>query len=280
MRTRPSVLTIAGSDSGGGAGIQADLKAIAFLGVHGASAITAVTAQNSRAVTAVFALPDEIVEAQIDAVMTDLRPDAVKIGMLGTARLVRLVARKLKEWKPRDIVLDPVMIASSGARLLEEDAVAALRDELVPLASVVTPNWPEAAILLRRELRGMDEVDSIAESFAQIGAPRVLLKGGHLPGRMLVDMLIDGARRIEYRHLRIEDAEGHGTGCALASAVAAGLALGNPLEQAVRTATDLVHRTLVERYGVGGSKPVYLGFVVEPPPPEERRTRGFGTHPR
>ncbi len=277
MRKRPSVLTIAGSDSGGGAGIQADLKAIAFLGVHGASAITAITAQNSRAVTEVFALPDAIVAAQIDAVMTDLRPDAVKIGMLGTARLVRLVAAKLREWKPREVVLDPVMIASSGARLLEEDAVAALRDELLPLATVVTPNWPEAGILLGRELGGMEEVEKIAREFAALGARRVLLKGGHLPGRMLVDMLIDEERRVEYRHLRIDEAEGHGTGCALASAVAAGLALGNSLEEAVRMATDVVHEALVDRYGVGDSKPVYLGFVAEPAPPGERRRGGFSS---
>ncbi|HEY0788997.1 MAG TPA: bifunctional hydroxymethylpyrimidine kinase/phosphomethylpyrimidine kinase [Thermoanaerobaculia bacterium] len=271
MNRRPSVLTIAGSDSGGGAGIQADLKAFAFLGVHGASAITAITAQNSRVVADVFTLPDAIVASQIDTVMVDLRPDAVKIGMLGTARLVRLVASKLREWKPAHVVLDPVMIASSGARLLEEDAVAALRDELVPLATIITPNWPEAGILIGRELGGLDEAEPIAESFAAIGARRVLLKGGHLPGRMLVDLLIDGARRIEYRHLRIEEAEGHGTGCALASAVAAGLALGYPVEEAVRIATDLVHKALVERYEVGESKPVYLGFAAEPPPRVERR---------
>ena len=268
---RPSVLTIAGSDSGGGAGIQADLKAFAFLGVHGASAITAITAQNSRAVTDVFALPAPIVEAQIDTVMSDLRPEVVKIGMLGTASLVRLVAAKLRQWTPREIVLDPVMIASSGARLLEEDAVEALRDELVPLATLVTPNWPEAGILLGRALGGMEEVESIAGGFAALGAPRVLLKGGHLPGRMLVDMLIDGPRRIEYRHLRIDEAEGHGTGCALASAVAAGLARGNSIDDAVRIATDLVHQALVDRYATGASKPVYLGFVSEPSEAEERK---------
>jgi hydroxymethylpyrimidine/phosphomethylpyrimidine kinase len=267
---RPAVLTIAGSDSGGGAGIQADLKAFAFLGVHGASAITAITAQNSRAVTAVFPLPDEIVSAQIDAVMSELRPPTVKIGMLGTARLARLIAAKLREWKPRDVVLDPVMIASSGARLLEEDAVAALREELLPLATIVTPNWPEAGILLGSHPVGLEEVEAMAEGFARMGASRVLLKGGHLPGRMLTDLLIDGPRRIEYRHLRIEAAEGHGTGCALASAVAAGLALGNPVEEAVRIATDVVHRALIERYAVGGSKPVYLGFVAEPEQPDER----------
>ncbi|HEU5161835.1 MAG TPA: bifunctional hydroxymethylpyrimidine kinase/phosphomethylpyrimidine kinase, partial [Thermoanaerobaculia bacterium] len=243
----------------------------AFLGVHGASAITAITAQNSRAVTDVFALPAPIVEAQIDTVMADLRPEVVKIGMLGTASLVRLVAAKLRQWTPREVVLDPVMIASSGARLLEEDAVEALRDELLPLATVVTPNWPEAGILLGRDLGGMDEVESIAEGFAALGATRVLLKGGHLPGRMLVDMLIDGSRRIEYRHLRIEEAEGHGTGCALASAVAAGLARGTTIDDAVRIATDLVHEALIDRYSSGDSKPVYLGFVAEPPAPDERK---------
>jgi hydroxymethylpyrimidine/phosphomethylpyrimidine kinase len=271
MTQRPAVLTIAGSDSGGGAGIQADLKAFAFLGVHGASAITAITAQNSRAVTHVFPLPDAIVEAQIDAVMSDLRPAVVKIGMLGTARLVRLVAAKLRAWSPREIVLDPVMIASSGARLLEDDAVEALRSELMPIATLLTPNWPEAGALLGRDLGGLEELEAIAASFADLGAPRVLLKGGHLPGAAMIDTLIDGPLRFEYRHARIADAEGHGTGCALASAVAAGLALGRSLDDAVRVATDAVHGSLARRYATGDSKPVYLGFLAEPDAPLDRK---------
>lgn len=264
MKTRPCVLTIAGSDSGGGAGIQADLKTFADHRVHGASVIAAVTAQNSRAVTDVLILPDSIVESQIDAVMSDLHPRVVKLGMLGNERMVRLVARKLRQWKPEILVVDPVMVASSGARLLEEPAVAAMREELVPLASVLTPNWPEASVLLGQEFGGIEEIERIAEAFSRIGAKRVLVKGGHLPGPLIVDTLLDGDRCIEFRHLRIEGAEGHGTGCALASAVAAGLAHGRDLENAVQLATDFVHRALTDRYGVGNSKPIYLGIPAEP----------------
>ncbi|HVR43766.1 MAG TPA: bifunctional hydroxymethylpyrimidine kinase/phosphomethylpyrimidine kinase [Thermoanaerobaculia bacterium] len=264
MNSRACVLTIAGSDSGGGAGIQADLKTFAFLGVHGASVVAAVTAQNSRAVTDVFPLPDGIVESQIDAVMSELRPDVVKIGMLGNQRLVRLVARKLREWRPREIVLDPVMIAASGARLLEQNAVGALRDELVPIATVLTPNWPEAEELAGFSAGAVADVDRMAGALVRLGPARVLLKGGHLPGETVVDTLLDGERRVEYRHPRIERAEGHGTGCALASAVAAGLALGRPIDEAVRIATDFVHRALQNRYSAGDSKPVFLGIVAEP----------------
>ncbi len=254
------VLTIAGSDSGGGAGIQADLKTIALLGAHGASAIAAITAQNSRAVTDVLILPERIIEAQIDAVMSDLAPEVVKLGMLGNAATVRLVARKLREWRPRAVVLDPVMIASSGARLLEEDAVAAMREELLPLATVTTPTWPEAAALVGAPGAALEDIDRIAAGFRQLGAERVLIKGGHLPGATVVDTLFEGTARFEYRHPRIEAAEGHGTGCALASAVATGLALGRALADAVQVATDFVHQALLERYAVGPSKPVYLGL--------------------
>lgn len=264
MKIRACVLTIAGSDSGGGAGIQADLKTIASFGVHGASVLAAITAQNSRAVTDVFTLPDSIVESQIDAVMSDLHPSVVKLGMLGNERMVRLVARKLRQWTPDQIVVDPVMVASSGARLLEEPAVAAMREELVPLATVLTPNWPEASVLAGEEFRDLTEIDRIESAFARLGARRVLLKGGHLSGPLIVDTLLGGARRLEFRHLRIEGAEGHGTGCALASAVAAGLALGNELEEAVQLATDFVHQALASRYAVGSSKPIYLGIPPEP----------------
>lgn len=264
MTTRPCVLTIAGSDSGGGAGIQADLKAIAMRGVHGASAIAAITAQNSRAVTSVLPLPDSIIEAQIDAVMEDLDPAVVKIGMLGTAPIVRLVARKLRQWGPRQIVLDPVMIASSGARLLDEDAVDALRRELVPMARVLTPNWPEAAALAGRQAGGIEDARALGSELLALGPSAVLLKGGHLSGPEVEDLLLEGDAVHRFVHPRIPEAEGHGTGCALASAVAAGLALGEDLQSAVRAATDLVHRALVRRHAVGRSKPVYLGLFPEP----------------
>lgn len=264
MKKRPCVLTIAGSDSGGGAGIQADLKTFASFGVHGASVIAAVTAQNSRSVTDVLTLPDSIVESQIDAVMSDLQPGVVKLGMLGNERMVRLVARKLRQWKPEFLVVDPVMVAASGARLLEEPGVAAVREELVPLATVLTPNWPEASALVDQEFSGIEEIERIAEAFGRLGARGVLVKGGHLPGPLVVDTLLDGDRCIEFRHLRIEGAEGHGTGCALASAMAAALALGKDLENAVQLATDFVHQALTNRYAVGASKPIYLAIPPEP----------------
>ncbi|MFN2443817.1 MAG: bifunctional hydroxymethylpyrimidine kinase/phosphomethylpyrimidine kinase [Thermoanaerobaculia bacterium] len=271
MNRRNSVLTIAGSDSGGGAGIQADLKTFAWFGLHGASAITAITAQNSREVTAVFPLGDEIVEAQIDAVMSDLRPSVVKIGMLGTASLVRTVARKLREWKPAQIVLDPVMIASSGARLLAEDAVAALRSELLPLATVLTPNWPEAGELIGGDPGETAEIAEFAARLSALGPFAVVLKGGHLPGSPVVDTLVIGAETREYRHERIPEAEGHGTGCALASAVAANLALGRELPEAVALATDFVHQALLDRYSTGSSKNNYLGILAEPSEGARRR---------
>lgn len=255
---RPCVMTIAGSDSGGGAGIQADLKAISSRGVHAATAITAVTAQNSREVTDVFALPVEIVAAQIDAVMRDLAPAVIKIGMLGTAELTNLVARKIEEWKPRHVVLDPVMIASSGARLLESGAVGALRASLLPLSTIVTPNWPEAEELIGRSIRTYDELGEAAAAFRAMGARAILFKGGHRPGSEVIDTLFSDDQVVELRNRRIEGAEGHGTGCMLASAVAAGLALGEPLAEACRVAVTMVHEALEARYAVGSSKPLFL----------------------
>lgn len=259
---KPCVVTIAGSDSGGGAGIQADVKAIAAFGVHGATVITAITAQNSRAVTEVLALPDAIIEAQIDTVMSDLMPRVVKIGMLGNERIVRLVARKLKQWKPREIVLDPVMIASSGAALLEESAMDALKEALLPLATIITPNWFEAGALIGATPRGLEDVQRVALSLERLGARATLLKGGHIPGPTVVDTLYDGETFTEFEHQRIEGAENHGTGCALASSVAACLARGDSLVDACRSAVDFVYDALQKRYATGSSKPVYLGIFA------------------
>lgn len=262
MKLRPAVLTIAGSDSGGGAGIQADLKTFAAYGVHGASAITAITAQNSRAVTEVMTLPTSIIAAQIDAVMSDLHPVAVKIGMLGSVDVVKLVAEKLDEWKPFVVVLDPVMIASSGARLLEEDATDALRDLLLPRATIVTPNWDEAGELIRAHPRGLQDLERIAVSLKRLGARNLLLKGGHLDGDEIVDTFYDGDTFRQFRNRRLE-AEGHGTGCTLASAVAAGIALGQPLGDACEGAVAFVQRALQSRYASGGSLPRFLQLSSE-----------------
>ena len=263
MTARPSVLTIAGSDSGGGAGIQADLKTFQAFGVHGASAITAITAQNSREVTRVAVVQSEIIAAQIDAVMSDLAPRVLKIGMLATAEVVHLVAQKLREWQPDEVVLDPVMIASSGTALLAEDAIDAVREELLPLATLVTPNWLEVGELINAQPRGLHDMQRIAISFQRLGARSLLIKGGHLDGDQVVDTLFDGNDYTEYRHERIRDAEGHGTGCTLASAVAANLALGRSLVEACRIATDFVHRALAGRYSTGGSKPLFLDVSAD-----------------
>jgi hydroxymethylpyrimidine/phosphomethylpyrimidine kinase len=255
---RPSVLTIAGSDSGGGAGIQADLKTFQAFGVHGASAITSVTAQDSRIVSSVLTLPDDIVEAQIDMVMNDLSPGVVKLGMLGNARMVELVARKIDQWKPSKVVLDPVMIASSGDSLLEEDAIEAVRTLLLPRATVVTPNWHEAGALINAFPRGAQDIERIVISLQRLGSTSILIKGGHLEGDPVVDTLYEDGEYTEFRHPRIADADGHGTGCALASAVAAGLALGRNLSDACADAADFVHQALVKRYATGNSRQVYL----------------------
>lgn len=261
--TRRCVVTIAGSDSGGGAGIQADLRTFSAFGVHGASVITAITAQNSREVTDVFVLPAATVTAQIDAVMSDLRPDAVKSGMLGNAEVVHAVADAIEKWQPAVFVLDPVMVASSGASLLEDDAVDAVRDRLLPLATIVTPNWPEAGALINAFPRGLEDVQRIGWSFRKLGVKNILIKGGHLPGETVVDTLYDGEQFTEFIHERIPGAEGHGTGCTLASALAAQLVLGASLESACRTAVDFVYEALRLRYGVGSSLEVFLGIGNE-----------------
>jgi hydroxymethylpyrimidine/phosphomethylpyrimidine kinase len=237
----PIALTIAGSDSGGGAGIQADLKTFSALGVYGCSVIAALTAQNTRGVTGVFDVPPAFVTQQIDAVFDDIAVDAVKIGMLGRADTIEAVACGLERHRPRHVVLDPVMVAKSGDRLLQADAMAALRDRLVPLASVVTPNLPEAAALLGRDgpaRRG--DMEAMAAGLRRLGAGAVLLKGGHLEGGGSPDLLLDDAGAVIFEAVRIETKNTHGTGCTLSSAIAALLARGAHLREAVREAKDYV----------------------------------------
>src|SRR3954447_1897454 len=188
-----TALTIAGSDSGGGAGIQADLKTFSALGVFGMSAVTAITAQNTLGVTAVYELPPEIVAAQIDAVVTDIGADAVKTGMISNSEIIRVVAAKVREHGLSTLVVDPVMIATSGDRLLREDAVEAVRTELLPLATVVTPNLPEAGVLIGREIATLDEMRDAARAIVGLGARSVVVKGGHLAGDA-VDVFYDGER--------------------------------------------------------------------------------------
>jgi hydroxymethylpyrimidine/phosphomethylpyrimidine kinase len=229
-------LTIAGSDSGGGAGIQADLKTFAAYGVFGMSAITAITAQNTVAVTAVQVLPVTLIRAQIDAVLTDLGADVIKTGMLGSAEVVKAVVEALAGHPPIALVVDPVMIAKSGNTLLDADAVVALRERLLPRADLVTPNAPEAAALTGHEVHSIATAREAALRLHALGARAVLVKGGHLSGPDVIDVLYDGQAMHELRGPRIAGPHTHGTGCTLASAIAAGLALGRPLEAAVTDA--------------------------------------------
>jgi len=251
------VLTIAGSDSGGGAGIQADLKTFAAHGLHGLSAIAALTAQNTRAVTAVQVPPAKFLRAQIDACFDDFRIGAVKIGMLADARIIHAVADALEHHRPKKIVLDPVMVASSGARLLAADALTAMRERLLPLATVITPNIPEAALLLGHPIVSGDEAEAALVELLALGANAVLLKGGHLQGREMVDRLDDGRQLHEFVHKKLK-VEGHGTGCTLASAIAANLSLGKSLAESCAAATDYVHGALANAYRPGKGKVAVL----------------------
>ena len=246
-------LTIAGSDSGGGAGIQADLKTFAALGVHGTSAITALTAQNTRGVTAVHPVPVNHLRAELDAVFDDFDIGAVKTGMLGGARTVRCVAQELARRKPRRTVVDPVMIATSGARLLEPAAVRVLTDELIPLADVLTPNLPEAEALLGTRIRNARDAESAGNALLAMGARAVLLKGGHGRGREAVDYWCDDRGALELRHPRLPG-NYHGTGCTLSSALAAELAKGAAPRTAARRAIAFVQRAMRRgfRTRVGG----------------------------
>ena len=251
-------LTIAGSDSGGGAGIQADLKTIAAHGVHGLSAIAALTAQHTRGVTAVHVPDIGFLRAQLDACFDDFRIGAVKIGMLASAEVIECVANVLEVHRPPLIVLDPVMVATSGAKLLQDDALHALRTRLLPIASVVTPNIPEAELLLGHSITTSASAESaLAEFVDDLGASAVLLKGGHLPGEgPMIDRYWDGETVAQFAHDRL-DLQAHGTGCTLASAIAANLCLGMSMPDACEAATHYVHRALR-----GGYRPARGDLVV------------------
>lgn len=229
------VLTIAGSDSGGGAGIQADLKTFAALGCYGMTAITAITAQNTQGVRAIHGVPPDMLRAQIDAVVEDIGVDAVKIGMLHAPEVVQVVADAIRRHRLPNVVLDPVMVATSGDRLIAQDTVGTLVRELFPLAALVTPNLDEGGWLLGRQIADEDALDAAADGLLALGAPAVLLKGGHLAGERVVDLLaLPGGDRHRLASARIATHNGHGTGCTLSSAIAAHLARGLPLVQAVQ----------------------------------------------
>ncbi|OOG45804.1 bifunctional hydroxymethylpyrimidine kinase/phosphomethylpyrimidine kinase [Rhodanobacter sp. C01] len=246
----PIALTIAGSDSGGGAGIQADLKTFHARGVHGLSTITAITSQNTRGVSAVHTVPLTHIRSQLDALFDDFPIAAVKTGMLGSAAITRLVAREMAARKPAWLVVDPVMIATSGARLLDEHAVDALTEELIPLADILTPNLPEAEALLGHPIKTAAQCHAAGEALLALGAGAVLLKGGHGRGSEVVDRYYDARGMLELCHPRLP-LEGHGTGCTLAAAIAAGLARDSSPRSAVRRAVAYVHRALQRGYRPG-----------------------------
>ena len=253
----PIALTIAGSDSGGGAGIQADLKTFHAFGVFGTSAVTAVTAQNTLGVQAIHAVPVEMVRAQIDSVAGDLRPTGMKTGMLATADLVRAVAQAIRDHGLVNYVMDPVMVATSGDRLLAEDAEAALLSDLLPLASLVTPNLHETRILTGKAVDNLDGMRGAARALVDLGAGAALIKGGHLGGSEVVDLLWDGEQELRWRRSRVETLHTHGTGCTLSAAAAAGLARGLVLPDAVDQAVDFVARAIDSAPGLGdGHGPV------------------------
>jgi hydroxymethylpyrimidine/phosphomethylpyrimidine kinase len=268
----PVALTIAGSDSGGGAGIQADLKTFHAFGVFGCSAVTAVTAQNTVEVAAVHAVPEEMVREQIRVVATDIPPDAVKTGMLANAALVATVAHAIVEHRLPNYVLDPVMISTSGHPLLDRDAEDTIRRELVPLAAVVTPNLHEARILTGLPVEAPGDLADAARAILDLGAGAALMKGGHFDGDEAVDLLLTAEGEHVWSRPRISTPAGHGTGCTLSAALAAGLAAGRPLPDAAAAAVDFVVRALANAPGLGAGRGPINHFVgPRPDVPESPR---------
>jgi hydroxymethylpyrimidine/phosphomethylpyrimidine kinase len=244
-------MTIAGSDSGGGAGIQADLKTFQALGVYGASTLTAITAQNTLGVSAVHEIPTEVIAAQIDAVVSDIGVDAAKTGMLSSAEIITTVAERVRHWRLDRLVVDPVMVAKSGDRLLREDAVNALIHELLPLALVLTPNLPEAEVLVGRSLETDEQIRQAARDILDLGALNVVMKGGHRDGPA-TDVLFDGRTFHVFDGERFDTPNTHGTGCTFSAAIAAGLARGLSVLEAVGEAKSYVSEAIRHSSPLGG----------------------------
>ncbi|RSZ36999.1 MULTISPECIES: bifunctional hydroxymethylpyrimidine kinase/phosphomethylpyrimidine kinase [unclassified Variovorax] len=262
------VLSIAGSDSGGGAGIQADLKTFAALGCFGMTAITALTAQNTLGVSGIHGVPPDFLKAQIQAVVEDIGVDAVKLGMLHAPEVVEVVAWAIDRYQLKNVVLDPVMVATSGDRLIAAETVQVLVRELFPRAVVVTPNLDEAALLVGHGIEGIEALDGAADELLALGAKAVLLKGGHLPGNDVVDVLLQsGGERRRLASARIESRNLHGTGCTLSSAIAAHLALGTTLPEAVERARAYILGAMAAGADVkigAGHGPLNHGFAPVP----------------
>ncbi len=264
MKKYKKVLSIAGSDSGGGAGIQADLKTFSSLSCYGTTVITALTAQNTTGVKGVFEVPVEFVEKQVEAVLTDIGTDAVKIGMLWSGELIESVAVLLKKYKLKNVVIDPVMVAQSGDSLVKDDAIDAYKKHLIPLATVFTPNLSEASALLGYELIKLRDMEKAAKDFSVFGCENVLIKGGHLPGDECVDVLYSTIKkeRTFLKERRISTKNNHGTGCTLSSAIAAYLAKGYSVEKAVGYSKQYITKALnagaAYELGHGAAPPLHF----------------------
>ncbi len=271
----PRAMTVAGSDSGGGAGIQADLKTFAALGVYGTSALTAVTAQNTRGVFAIAEVPEEVVIAQIDVTMEDIGADAVKTGMLSSPSIVEVVADRLEAWGA-PLVVDPVMVAKSGDHLLQPAAVGMVKRALLPLALVVTPNIPEAEVLSGREIRSLDDAREAAKAIADLGPSFVVIKGGHSPGEP-VDRVWDGEELHEFASERVLTKNTHGTGCTFSAAIAAFVARGLEPLDAISAAKDYLTEALRQSYAIGdGHSPVNHFWGIDPSPAVRDRAAANG----
>ena len=258
-----TALTIAGSDSSGGAGIQADLKTMTANGVYAESAITALTAQNTTGVQGIFEVTPEFLGLQLDSIFTDIRPDAVKIGMVSSAGLIGTIADKLTEYKAQNIVMDPVMVATSGSRLISEDAIGALKSRLLPLALVLTPNVPEAEVLSDMEIHSAEDMEKAAELISGNYDCSVLIKGGHNLNDAN-DLLIHEGRKVWFNGRRINNPNTHGTGCTLSSAIASNLAKGYDLETSVERAKDYISGALAAMLDLGkGSGPMNHAFDIK-----------------
>ena len=256
-----TALTIAGSDSSGGAGIQADLKTMTANGVYGMSAITALTAQNTTGVTGIMEVTPEFLEAQLDAVFSDIFPDAVKTGMVSSSELIRVIADRLKKYDAKNIVVDPVMVATSGAKLISDDAIETLKEFLLPLATVITPNIPEADVLSGMTIKTEDEMVKAAELIFNRFGCAVLCKGGHQINDAN-DLLFTSNGPVWFKGKRIDNPNTHGTGCTLSSAIASNLAKGRSLEEAVKEAKDYISGALAAMLDLGkGSGPLAHNYV-------------------
>jgi len=263
--TTPCVLIIAGSDSSGGAGIQADIKSCAAFGTYSATAITAVTAQNTMGVQQVELMPAELVRAQIKSVLSDIGADVIKIGMLGSAEIIDVVAEEIEE-SEAFIILDPVMVATSGDALLEEKAIETLKTKLLPLADLVTPNVPEAELLTGLKIEDVDDLTKAGDALLKMNVYAALMKGGHLKGKSVVDVLVSEEGANIMSGPRIRSRHTHGTGCTLASSVAACMALGAPLEQAIMTAREFVFQAIKTAPKLGeGNGPLNHGLASGEP---------------